>query len=121
MRIAILAAAVLLVGAGFGAVTLTAAPRSDTEPLRPIEVTAPQQVPAPQGIEPAAPATTPVAPPTVADTQGVPPPPPPAHTNVLPAGPATGSDDGGDWDGDDDAWDDDGDWDDGDWDDGDGD
>lgn len=110
MRIAILVAAVLLVGAGFGVVTLTAAPRSDTEPLRPLVVTAPQQVPAPQGIEPAAPATRPDAPPTVADTQGIPPPPPAAHTTVPPAGPATGSDD---WD-DDGAWDDDDDWDDGD-------
>ncbi|WP_347133436.1 hypothetical protein [Mycobacterium sp. DL] len=124
MRIALIGAIVLVLAAGIGATTLSVVPSSDSEPLRPIQVTAPQvTAPPPPAADPAPPTADPApAPRVTADQQGVPPPPPPAHTQAPTVNPGVQGggadwDDRDDWD---DDWDDDDDRDD-DWDDGGGD
>ncbi|MGB3357124.1 MAG: hypothetical protein WBB00_30705 [Mycobacterium sp.] len=117
MRIALIGAIVLVLAAGIGATTLSVVPSSDNEPLRPIQVTAPQVTATPPpAADPAPPTAEPAPVPRVtADQQGVPPPPLPAHTQAPTVNPGVQGG-GADRDDDDDDWDDDDDRDD-DWDD----
>jgi hypothetical protein len=106
MRFALIGALTLIVAAGIGATTLSMLPRSDSEPLRPIQVTAPREsTAAPSAVSPTAtpPAPRVTAPGVAADQRGVPPPPPPAHTKVPTVSPGIQSGGGGGTGGDDDG------------------